>query len=357
MARARILLPLLVVTAAAISCGPEFEPSFRILNERVLAVKAEPPEATPGAQVTLTPLVVSPDGVLAPEDFRADWWRCPDEEGDGLGDAVRCSNPSSREPLGEGAPFTDRVPADIFQLPDPNDPEAEPDPKLIGAVLGYWRTVGLTMSAGERRVDAIKRVVVYPPFALGAFDERLADLDVRLNADGAIEANRNPLLVNVEVRADDPDGPSVASLEPGGTYWLRPAYDDRELQAYWSLKVDLEGLDLENPRTLGELSDEELLDRFERVRRCEVPVFSWYVTAGELRRETTLDERVVADLYEAERAIACPPVEGEARRPEVRFTAPEGDDIPDDGIVRAWVVLRDGRGGTDFRSFELSISE
>lgn len=344
-----LALPLLVL----VGCGPEFEPGYRIKNERVLAIRADPPEAVPGQGVTFTPLVVGPGGTLEAGGFSASWWRCPDAESDGLSDETICSQPAARVPLADGAVYDDQIPADFFPLPDP-DSGAPPSEKLLGAVLGYWRVIGLTLSAGDRVVDAIKRVVVYAPVPLGLVDERLADLDVRMGDDGALHPNTNPLLSGVEIRQDEPDGPAVERLKAGGTYWLRPRYDDRELQAYWSLKVDLEGLDLEDPSSLRELSDEELLGRFSRVRRCEIPVFSWYVTAGTLRRETTVDERVIGTVYE-EQGEDCPPVEGEARRPEVRFTAPEGDDVPGDGLVRAWVVLRDGRGGTDWRAFELPI--
>lgn len=349
-----LLVPGLVAAGLLAGCGPEFDPGYRIQNERILAIRAEPPEAVPGQAVTFTPLVVSPKGTLEGDvDYGAEWWRCPDEEADGLSDEERCSRPSARVPLGEGAVYDDQIPADFFPLPDPDSGEP-PSEKLLGAVLGYWRVIGMTMTAGERVVDAIKRVVVYAPVPLGTIDPRLADLDVRMGDDGQLHPNRNPLLTGVEIRADEPDGATVERVKPGGTYWLRPRYDDRELQAYWSLKVDLAGLDLEDPASLRELSDEELLARFERVRRCEIPVFSWYVTDGALRRETTVDERVVGTIFE-ERGESCPPVEGEARRPEVRFTAPEGDDVPDDGVVRAWVVLRDGRGGTDWRAFDIPI--
>lgn len=337
-------------------CGPEFDPGYLIKDTRVLAVRAEPPEALPGEQVTLTPLVVGPNGVLEADDYEASWWRCPDEESDALGDEERCSSPDARVALGEGVPFMERIDPSLFPLPGPDDSEEEVNEKLVGAVLGYWRNFGLTVTdAGGRIIDAFKRVVVFAsPVPLGDLDPRLAALDVRVNDDGQLERNQNPLLLGVRVRKDTPDGGTVSTLEPGGTYWLEPDYDRGQLQAYYSLRVDLEGLDLDDPASLRQLSDEELLTRFEKVRRCELPVFSWFVTGGTLRRETTVDERVVAGEFK-QRGIECPPVEGEVRRPEVRFTAPSGDEIPSDGLVRGWVVMRDGRGGTAYTSFDLTI--
>jgi hypothetical protein len=353
---------LAIVAAPALlasSCGPEFEPGYLIRDARVLAIRADPPEAVPGQSVVLTPLVVGPGGNLEEgAGYEASWWRCPDEEASPLEDEERCSQPAARIDLGGGAPKTHGVPVDLFALPAPGSDEA-PDARLLGAALGFWRVIGLTARASDRVVEAFKRVVVFAtPLPLGSLDPRLANLDVRVDNDGVVVANTNPLLLGVEVRAGEPNGPVVSALKPGSTYWLRPRYDERELQEYYSLEIDLAGLDLEDPTTLRELSDEELLARFTRVRRCEVPVFTWYVTAGRLRRDTTVDERVVKGLYLEERGVRCPDAEGdegEPRRPEVRFLAPAQDAAPADGIVRAWVVMRDGRGGTAFTSFEMPL--
>jgi hypothetical protein len=344
-------------------CGPEFDPASLILDERVLAIRADPPEALPGEDVTLTPLVVGPTGTLAAgADYTPSWWRCADDEGDALADEERCERLDRRVDLGDAVPLTHQIDPELFgPLPQPG---AEPDgqtfetERALGAVLGFWRVLGLSVQAPSGpRVDAVKRVVVFAsPVPLVELDERLAGLDPRVDDGGDVVENVNPLLTGVEVREETPDGASVATLKPGGTYWLRPRFDERVLQPYFSLKMDLEGLDLTDPTTLQELEEDELLGRFSRTKRCEVPVFSWYVTAGKLRRETTVDERVI-DSHYAPQDVVCPPVEGDPRRPEVRFTAPTGADIPEDGTVHAWVVMRDGRGGTDFRAFELDVQE
>lgn len=350
----RLFLFVLLVNGFGAACGPEFEPGYRIQNERILAIRADPPEAVPGQPVTFTPLVVSGSGTLgAPADYQSTWWRCDDAASDGLSDPTICTSSSARQTLSTDPTWVDVIPSDFFPAPDPS--AGVPSEKLLGAVLGYWRVVGLTMQKETRIVDAVKRVVVYAPVPLGSIDARLADLDVRVDENGALAPNRNPLMTGVEIRESDVNGPAVTSVKPGETYWFKPRYDERELAAYWSLKVDLSGLDLDDPTSLSELDDDELLSRFSRVRRCEIPVFSWYVTAGALRRETTVDERVLSEVF-APMGETCPAIEGEVRRPEVRFTAPDEADLPADGLIRGWVVLRDGRGGTDWRSFEVTIS-
>ena len=95
MFRARAFAALVVPASAAATllvagCTPKFDPASLVTNERLIAVVADPPEAVPGANVTLTPVVASPSGTLAEgEGFTAEWWRCPDDDSDALKRASR----------------------------------------------------------------------------------------------------------------------------------------------------------------------------------------------------------------------------------------------------------------------------
>jgi len=344
------------------ACTPAFAPASRIDNERVIAIIADPPEAAPGQTVALTPVIVSPTGTLQDgAGFQTSWWRCPDDDSDALGDFWECSVPSARIDLGAGVPYDDTVPAELFgPPPTPGEPvdASAASGKLLGALLGYWRVVGATMTAGERVVDTFKRVPVYLPFPLAKVDERLAAIDVHVDDSGALAPNTNPGLTAVLVHEGSVDGPTVESVKPGQTYFFQPLIDDDRMEAFFSLQVDLVGLDLANPASLEALGVDELLTRFERQQRCEIPTFNWYVTAGAVRREITLDEGIISRVYDA-RGVDCPAVEGDVRTAETEFTAPTGDDddpLPADGIVHGWVVLRDGRGGAAVRSFDLPIA-
>lgn len=364
----RSIRPLLAATLAVViggtsSCTPGFTPASRIEDERVIAVLADPPEAAPGQDVALTPIVVSPTGTL--EDgagFNTSWWRCPDSDSDALGDFWECTVPSDRVELGGGVPYQDTVPAELFgPPPTPGEPldASSASGKLLGALLGYWRVVGATMTAGDRVVDSFKRVPIFLPFPLAQVDERLAAIDVHVDDSGALAPNTNPGLTAVFVHEGSIDGPTVESVKPGKTYFFQPLVDDARLEAFFSLQVDLAGLDLANPESLEALGVDELLTRFKRQQRCEIPTFNWYVTAGTVRREITLDEGIIARVYDA-RGVDCPAVEGDVRTAETEFTAPTGeedDPLPEDGIVHGWVVLRDGRGGAAVRSFDLPIAE
>jgi hypothetical protein len=346
----------LLAAALGLGCSAEFLPASVVVNERIIAVTANPPEAVPGADVTLTPLVVSPAGELDAADVL--WWRCPDGDSDALGDFVQCSAADDRIDHGRASSYVDTVPLDLFgAAPAPGEPPFGSD-KLLGALLGYWRVVGLTLEAGDRHVDAFKRIPVYLPIHLGDVDPRLAAVDTHVDAHGDnLGANINPTLSAVSVHADAVDGATTTTLTSGGTYFLQPIFDDASLQPYLSLKVDLAGLDVSDPESIKRIPLEELLRRFQKVQRCEVPTFSWFVTHGRVRRDTTLDEGVITRVYDAA-GVSCPAVEGDVRAPEVEYTAPTGDEddpLPADGLVHGWVVMRDGRGGSAVRSFDLTL--
>jgi hypothetical protein len=386
----RLCAPRVVVIVAAVACAggtgcaPKLAPASLIVDERLLAIVVDPPETVVGQSVTFSPFVVSPDGSLEEgAGYTARWWRCPDSDSDSLGDFSQCSDPSARVDLGGGVPYVDQVPTDLFgELPDPasvlpggpsgglaggaaddtatDDASVFASQKALGALLGYWRVVGVSVrgEATDKLVEGYKREPVFLPVPLAQLDPRLAAVDVRVAPEGEVaQKNTNPLLTAVTIHEDDVTGPSVERLEKGRTYAFVPHYDARALEAYQSLRADLAGLPLGDAEAMSKLSVEDVLPRFEKVQRCEVPLFNWFVTAGSLRREVTLDEGVVTEVFD-ERRVPCPAVEGEPRTPETLFTAPAGteeDPLPDEGVVHAWVVMRDGRGGTAVHSFDLPV--
>lgn len=367
MRRGPVVISLATGLLAALggSCTADFLPASVVVNARVIAVTASPPEAVPGQQVTLTPIVVSPTGELvgtpAPDDaFDVTWWRCPDSDSDALGDFAQCTVPADRQDIASGVPYVDTVPVDLFGAA-PTEPVGEDAPiatdKLLGAILGYWRIVGLTMTTSDRQVEAFKRIPVYLPVRLGDLDPRLADLDSHVNEQGEpLGPNTNPTVAAVLLHEDKANGAVVTKVSTGTRYFLQPVFDEEALQDYVSLKVDLDGLDLSNPDSARDIPIEELVQRFQKVQRCEIPTFSWFVTHGRVRRDTTLDESVVQRVFDV-RGVDCPPVEGDQRAPEVEYTPPTGeedDPVPADGLVRGWVVMRDGRGGAAVRAFEFA---
>lgn len=392
---APLVLTSALVATASVSCGPTFAPVSLITDERILAVRADPPEASPGEVVKLTAIIATPNGEVIFDEtgvagpLQVDWWRCPDADSDALADFNQCDLPNTIVDLGVGPTYDDAIPLDIFGAIPPldsgdnadagvendagidtgNDAGVDTDagtgdtvefnPKLFGAMLGYWRVVSTSLENTEtgHRVDAFKRIVVSPPLPLAQIDPRLGALDVRLEDDGSLHYNRNPVLSRVEIRQDSADGAPTATIKAEQQVFFKPIIDERVLEPYFSLRADLSGINVDDPDSLAALTPEDLLGRFEKVRRCEIPVFSWFVTAGEMRNEITVDERVVDTVY-APQLIACPAIEGDVRRPESVYRAPKADQIPDEGLlVHAWVVLRDGRGGVDTQHFSFTVTK
>ena len=64
MRKARLFAP--IVATCVFACAPDLgDRDSRVTTVRILAVRAEPPEAAPGDDVTYTALVVAPDGTRA----------------------------------------------------------------------------------------------------------------------------------------------------------------------------------------------------------------------------------------------------------------------------------------------------
>ncbi|MFZ9886440.1 MAG: hypothetical protein ACO3JL_02965 [Myxococcota bacterium] len=358
-------VPMVAVTVMT-ACGPDFAPSYLLTQERVLAVRAEPPEAGPGEVVLLTPLVAGPNGI-ASGDVTASlrWWRCDDEVDLASTDEPTCSAASRKDVLGTGGTFATTWTA--AEVPTPPFEEGtgfaiaadQPlDDALLHALSGYQQKVGASLQNNAGLVvDTIKRIVVFPyDEPISKLDQRLAAIDIRLEEDGALGRNENPRLEGVEVREGTADGPLVDEILGGQSYWLRPTYDASSLQVYKVLTLQTDGLALDDPASLDELTGEQLLSHLRTEARCEVPAFSWYVTAGVLQSEGSVDEQVLLGAF-AERGLSCPPLPSVARRPEVRFTAPEATASGAPSVVHGFVVMRDGRGGTDFFAFDLPLAE
>lgn len=335
-------------------CSEAFGPASLVTAPRVLAVIAEPPQALPGDVVTLTPVVASPDGAVALDETSSTWWRCPESDSDVLTDLWQCTVPEQRLDLATSPSYVDTVPAALFG----NDGAIAPQ-MLLAATVGFTRIVGSTTTALETDIESFKRVTVFSGVALSTIDPRLADLDAAFTVDGPVAANTNPVLTSVAVHADKATGDVVTALQAGKTYAFVPQIDDATVESYFGHDVDLAGLDPADDAAMAELTVDDVVRRVTRVQRCEIPTFNWFVSAGRLRQEFTVDEGVVSRVFDV-RGVDCPSLDGDARSPEVVYVAPAGDEedpLPESGVVHAWVVVRDGRGGTAVQAFDLPVAK
>ena len=299
--RAALLCSL---AAVACACQPRFDraPS-RVDGPRVLAVRAEPPEAAPGASVTLAPLLVDAAGPL--DAATVDWAFClanrPAADDNTV--SARCLPPDSPDlrPIAPGpAPpaATAVLPAEGCQVfgsepppPPPGEPPLRPvDPDPSG---GYYQPVRLAVAGGEAVAFAQVRLRCALPAAPAPVAQEFRARYV---------PNRNPHLAELGLAG------GATTVAPGG----------REvLQAAWAPEAA-------EPFVAFDLASSALVDRVEALR------VSWFSTAG---------------TFDADRSAP----QGEARA-QVGWRAP---DAP--GPVHLWAVLRDDRGGMGWRHLVVEV--
>lgn len=316
----------LAVAPSQPACAPDLgaAPSI-VASERLLAVRADPPEAAPGAVITLRALVVGPDGTLANPPVRWAWCRAPKPLTTNNSVSDRCLDESGDgvSPLDPAGPVVQaELPADACALFGPDSPPAAPgelpprppDPDVTG---GYYQPVRILVPGGEGAPLAGFG------FARLACNLAGAPIDVAQAFRSRYVANHNPAIESV--LASTTDGSMAMPLGREGD---APATDPitaghgsaLHLTARWTA---------DSPETFPVFDPEQrqLVEQRESLR------VSWYATAGRFAHDHTGRDG-----------------DDPARDSENQWTAP---DQP--GLVHLWVVLRDSRGGTDFGGYLVEV--
>ena len=285
---------LLALTCA---CRPDFgEPASHVTGPRILAVRANPPEAAPGATVRLEALAVTPAGTEAAPPIRWDFCSSPKPltENDVVG--PDCFAGAVR-PIGDGPAIDGSIPNDACLLFGPETPQPVPgqppfrarDPDVTG---GYYQPVRLRLG-GE---DAIG----LPRVTCNLVQ---ASADIARDYRQRYRANVNPTLAQVEV---------PATVAPGARVTLRASWPSASAETF----------------VVYDVTRQALVEQRESLR------VSWFASAGSFRSESTgraADEQETSTSND--------------------WTAPAAT-----GPVQLWVVLRDSRGGVDFRSVTVTVA-
>ncbi len=225
---------------------------------RLLAVRAEPPEAVPGQLVTFEALLADPDG----EGLSSVWIACPPDEAGGFGCAVDLSaidpetfDPEQAEELG------------IIGFEPGFPPSYTPEPELLD---------GLDETARQEGVYVTVQVAAFPASAIenpDAFNYNEVEVGYkRLVVSEAATPNHNPEIANFLV-----DGVPVP---PGATAHV----DSKQL---YQLGVQLTAESIEEYEFLTSDGDIEM--------RVEEPYVSWYCAGGTLAEAFTLYPYTEAD--------------------------------------------------------------
>ncbi len=289
-----VLLAALLLTAA---CEPSVVSQSQLLTTRVLAIRADPPE-----------LVVPADGGLPPPVHFTVLSFAPD----GGVPSVTLALCVAGSPYGadSGCPGPNGIPLPDDTL-DVSDPEIQ---QLLVALDGGLPTSGLPpVEPGVVQV-AIGYFATNGGTAPGDSEVGVYRLGVRFSG----RPNHNPQLLAVSLSDGGPLGGAVLPL--GQNVTLTPSIPDGGPDPQWP-SVGLDG----GIETYFSLDGGTLYEDL---------FFSWYATAPN-----------VANVFSNE---ATPSDTAETAYNQFNGTYP--------GPVTFYVVLRDGRGGTDWLVFDAGVS-
>ncbi|HZU81467.1 MAG TPA: hypothetical protein VE987_01050 [Polyangiaceae bacterium] len=281
-------------------CKPDLGPDDSLVTSaRILAVKAEPPEAKPGSSATYTALVASPAGTA--DDAAIAWRWCVAPKSPAENDIVStaCLGGAALLPAGDGQSVTAASPSDGCELFGPDTPPGGFRPRDPDPTGGYYQPLRGDL-AGSPPVFDLTRILC---------SLAVAPADLASEYARQYVPNANPHLQPLVARI----GGAIVALDA-------IARASRvELEASWS-PADAETY------TFFDSSSQSLTTKRESMR------VAWYATAGALDTEST----------------------GRAEDDPLT-TSDNSWTAPSAGAVYLWVVLRDSRGGVDFASYRLDV--
>jgi hypothetical protein len=319
---------ILLCAIAIAGCRNNFDPASYLTGLRVIAVKAEPPELGPGETATLTPLVLDSidfDGGM--KSWNADWWLCRETPtpGRSIGDdCVAHDAGTSLTPLGSGQTMAVTMPnVNPAELGIPDD------------TGGVYLPVVLHVSDGASEVDVVYRL----RYSLLPFLK-----------------NHNPTIDDVQLIPAEDAGPP-ASLDQtievhlGDKIKLRTTMKPGSSEPYPLLEGALNLPDLGISVTDGGFTINAPIsffdggvdvggDKIELVNEL-LPV-SWFTTVGGVSPDVTT-------AWQPE----LPDAKADLVETTLKLDSKHTPSAPAD--VDLWVVVRDGRGGTDWTHRQLLL--
>ena len=356
------VLGFALLAPAVASCAPEFsDRSSAVTGLRVLAIRGTPAEVVPGKEVAYQLLVVDPQGeVPAP---RADWSYCtqpkPTSE---LNDvATACfDNPSVVTKFGQGAAPTGQIPVNACAQFGPDVPQpakgmgtdasgnqvtqTQGRPTDADSTGGYYQPVILRVSSDGASLPTLAETRVRCGLA-GSTGEQFEQFNARtkLNENPELSAVSVTNLGNAELTGSDAASPLAVSPAQGlrlRAAWpacpVTPACGDgicspgETIQACPDDCTTPKGCGGSEPFAYLDPEQHVLVDRHESMR------VSWFASRGSFESDHT-------------------------GRPESEFSELSTDNTwtapAEPGPVFLWVVLRDDRGGVDWRSFKVDVRQ
>lgn len=287
--------------AVAAACVPKLANDDSVVSApRILAVKAEPAEANPGATVTFTALVAGAAGTIAAPSV--DWSFCtapkPITQDNVVSNA--CLDDSSLAAAGAGGSVTTATPANGCSLFGPDTASTSFRPRDPDATGGFYQPLRADL-AGAAATFELARIHCDLPYASASAASAFA---------AAYAMNENPTLLPLTATLGGAPV-DLSAIPAGARVTLEASWpsDSAETFAYF------------DPASQSVSAQRESMQ------------VAWYATAGALDTEST------------GRASDDP-----ATTSDDGWVAPSQP-----GTVHLWIVLRDSRGGVDFASYDASV--
>jgi hypothetical protein len=311
------LLLSLAGGAVLLGCKPSVgQPPYLVTSDTLLAVRGEPAEARPGETVTFSFLLASPSlGTVGDADALWDICLTPKPPSESNAVASACTGVPDAGVTTSGQTFEAVVPTKACQLfgpiaPPPVNGQPAVRPRDPDSTGGYYLPVQVlfpNLATGALSGFAMERITCglasAPASAIGDYNSKY-------------QANQDPGIEHTDILLDAAgnssrldDGPpsvtagsvvSIVASFVAGSAETFPVYDAQS---------------------------ETLVDQQESLH------MSWFVTGGTFEHDRT--------------GVASGEV---ASSTSNQWTAPAQ---PGDYFL--WLVLRDSRGGTDYKSYELQV--
>jgi hypothetical protein len=276
------------------SCEPPFEQRASLVTTpRILGVRAEPPESVPGQNVTYEALLANPDGPFVPETLQWAFCAAPKALTENNAVSAACLKDAVRPIDGNSLTISVNTPMDACQLFGPETPPGDFRPRDADDTGGYYQP--LRLEALDQTLFAFERITC---------NLANAPFDVAVQFSQQYVPNRNPVVNAWRVLVHD------ENVEMD----VVPVSSKVGFEVDW-LAEDAESFVVFDP------ARQALVWRRETLR------VSWYATRGVFEHDVTGRDEMDDELTTRNEWLA--------------------PDEPAD--VTIWIVLRDSRGGMDFR--------
>ena len=332
--RRGMLISLMLHIGISAGCLQELPDVTTVSNLRILAIQAEPPEVGPGDEVRLEILVAD----VSPGPYQLEWYLCAQPErgfgfstgstssgasggqGYGLDGSLSCIEAGQRglpntEPLGTNTSVRVQIADDLFT-----------DTELLAELYGLPPTIPPSVFTLLNSIAGVNLTVAVRIQK----DGEIRDAYKRINVSAANDSNSNPAppLLHITPEGSDEATPTNGEYPGLGRCFLRERYGPIIATPG---EYRLTPVNIPKPHASYSILfiTPDSNDPVKIEQREEEYFFSFFTNRGEL------GSAIVKSSSDGGTSLTIPP------------TGPDDTDL--------WVVVRDGRGGTNWCHSRLHV--